>query len=85
MKTRKQMRGFDITQYLAFDTFPNIQNVELIPVSNNHFDIAIMDKRTGEVVHGECMSIDDCRQLAKQANKMIRDNTKWLEEHYEEH
>ena len=85
MKLRKQMRGFDITQYLAFDTFPEIQNMELIQISNIHFDIAIMDKRTGEIVHDECMSIDDCRKLAKMANKMIRDNTKWLEEHHEEH
>jgi len=84
MKLRKQMRGFDITQYLAFGTFPNIQNIELLQMSNR-FDINIMDKRTGEVIHNECMSIDDCRKLAKMANKMVRDNTKWLEEHHEEH
>ena len=84
MKLRKQMRGFDITQYLAFGTFPEIQNMELLRM-NNRFDVRVMDKRTGEVVRDECMSIDDCRQFAKRANKMIRDNTKWLEEHHEKH
>lgn len=85
MKIRKQMRGFDVTQYLAFDTFPNIQNIELHQMSANHFDIGIMDKRTGEIVCLECFSMKECRELARLANKMIRDTTKWAEKQHEEH
>ncbi len=84
MKTRKQMRGFDVTQYLAFGTFPEIQNMELLKM-DNRFDVHIMDKRTGEVIHLECFGMKECRELARLSNKMVRDNTKWLEEHHEEH
>ena len=79
MKTRKQLRGFDIAEYIAFNTFPNILNVG---VSFNSFtqEICIIDIRTGEIVCRVCDNINDCRELARRANKMIRDNNKFLKE-----
>lgn len=79
MKMRKQVRGFDITEYIAFNTFPKIRNAEIGFYSSTQ-ETYIIDKRTGESVYKVCDNIDDCRELAKAANRMIRNITKMLEE-----
>lgn len=78
-KMRKQIRGFDIAEYIAFDTFPKIRNAEIGFYSYTQ-ETYIIDSRTGEIVCKVCNNIDDCRELAKMANCMIRNNTKMLEE-----
>lgn len=84
MKIRKQLRGFDIAEYIAFKTFPKILNTDIGFYSYTQ-ETYIVDTRTREVVCKICNNIEDCRQLAKQANKLVRDNTKWLEKHNEKH
>lgn len=79
MKIRKQVRGFDIAEYIAFNTFPKIRNASIRFLSSTQETI-IIDDRTGECVCKVCDNISDCRELAKRANRMIRDTTKMLEE-----
>lgn len=79
MKMRKQVRGFDIAEYIAFNTFPTICNAKIGFYSSTQ-ETYIMDRRTGELVYKVCDNIDDCRELAKAANRMIRNNTRMLEE-----
>lgn len=79
MKIRKQIRGFDIAEYIAFNTFPAIRNTKIGFCSSTQ-ETYIMDTRTGELACKVCDNIDDCRELAKMANRIIRNNTKMLEE-----
>lgn len=78
-KIRKQVRGFDIAEYIAFGTFPKIRNASIRFLSFTQ-ETCISDERTGECVCMECDNIGDCRELAKRANRMIRNTTKMLEE-----
>lgn len=78
MKIHKQVRGFDIAEYIAFNTFPTIRNAKIGFYSSTQ-ETYIMDTRTGELACRVCDNIDDCRELAKMANRMIRNTTKMLE------
>lgn len=76
-KIRKQVRGFDIAEYIAFNTFPAINNAEIGFYSYTQ-ETYIVDTRTGEIACKVCDNISDCRELAKAANRMIRDNNKYF-------
>ena len=74
-KQRKRMRGFDVAQFLAFNTFPNIKRLKI------YIDSYTVDKtpiiyvehtETGEVIGTDCRAMEDCSKLAKCVNKMLK-------------
>ncbi len=82
-KLRKQLRVADVTEFLAFETFPIIRYVEkMYRTEGEHHTtiVGVINYITGELIEFPCTCKFACKIFVTAVNKMLKETAKYLKE-----